>query len=176
VGLVTSRRLELVEFVRLELRSSDTLKSLKMIREDFKKEVNDLLQFTTMLSIFFISIIDILFKYANSTPQEVGSTQLKWIGAVMLLIICFLAFKMFNNHFSERVLKVSKILLFIEISLFIPVIFILSIYLNTITSYFALYSLKTSLIGMMVIPVFLLGSFMGLPDFYYKIHKKIFLR
>jgi hypothetical protein len=137
-------------------------------RKELIKEVDNLFQFTTTLSVFFITIIDILFRYANSTSEEMGKVELKWIFIVAILLICFLVFKIFKKYFSDRVLKITKFLLFAEIFFFIPPIIIIGQYLNTITSYFGYYSLIISLWSLIILPVLILISLFGFPNLFFR--------
>jgi len=123
---------------------------------ELKNEVGELLQFIITLNIFFISIIEILFRYVDSSMKQMTELELKWMASVAILIVCFLLFKIFKKSLSDFILKFSKTLILLDVFLFIIPLIILATQLNSITNYLSYYFLRFSLYGLVVLPIILL--------------------
>ncbi len=123
---------------------------------ELKNEVYDLLKFVITLNVFFLSIIETLFKYNDTPVKHISEIKLQWAASVAILICCFLMFKLLTKDFSSLFFKISKILLLLENFLFVPPLIILATDLNTITTYTSYYILTISLWGLVMIPIFIL--------------------
>jgi hypothetical protein len=127
--------------------------------EKITNDSDNLLQFTTMLSIFFVSIFDYLFKLdAGATSETIGKVEITWVQTVGVLIICFLIFKIFKKYHTTEALRVFNILNYIEIFFFVIPIFILGKYFNTIDSTFAAGLLTSSLKVLFYLPLLMFGT------------------
>lgn len=56
------------------------------------KEVDDLFKFVVMLQIFFISIIDLFFKFANNTVEQLSKTELEYGVIIAVFGILFIIY------------------------------------------------------------------------------------
>lgn len=120
------------------------------------RDIDSMFQFVITISIFLLTMIDVLFSSFSTNTEESGLTLFKLAIIPISLVISYLIFKIFKYSFKIWVISATNILLFLEIILI--VIFIATVMTtgNTVTTYSAYYTVKISSSGTMIIPIIIL--------------------
>lgn len=128
-----------------------------MYKNELIKESDSLIKFVTTLSIFFITVIDTLFKYANVDSQVTNENKMRWLIPAGILMLCILLFTILKNKIPLLLLKIIKALLLLEIFFYAVPVLIIGTNLNHITSYINYYSLMVFIWGLMILPIIIIG-------------------
>ena len=94
-------------------------------KQEILKEIDGLFQFVVMLQIFFISIIDLLFKITTDTSEQIVKVELEYSALIAVFLAAYVLFKIFGKRFPEIVLKISRWLLISIIIALIPVVYLI---------------------------------------------------
>lgn len=137
----------------------DTITFMKVklnTEKEIIQEVDSMFQFVIMISIFFLTFIDNLFKLANETSVLSGKVQMQWTNVLISLVISYVLFKIFRHKLSEKFIKLINILLFAQVVSVISAIIVVLKYQNQITSYIGYFTLKGSLYASILISFMIL--------------------
>ncbi len=117
-------------------------------------EIEGLFQFVVMLQIFFISIIDLLFRLTGNTVEQIVRPELQYGVMIAVFISAYLLIKIWGKHFSEWVLRLSKSLLLLEILSFVPIIILIgNLFNKQIGSEFFMMIFKLSMWILVFLPI-----------------------
>jgi hypothetical protein len=125
------------------------------LQKDVLIEIEGLFQFVVMLQIFFISIMDLLFKMTTDTSNQVIKVQLEYGALIAVFLSSYVLFKIFGKRFSQKILNISKWLLISIIISLIPLVFIIGIivYKTVIHSIFINIIFMLSMWALILIPI-----------------------
>jgi len=132
------------------------MQNITITKKDLVQDVDGMFQFVIMISIFFLTFIDNLFKLGSETPVQSGLVQMQWTNALIFLVIAYVLFRFFRFNLKDNFIKVTNFLLFTEVFSIVTTMTVVLKYGNNITSYIGYYILKISIWSAILVPIMIL--------------------
>ncbi len=128
------------------------MEDLAKTKLDLIHEVEGLFQTVITVSLFFLTVTNILFRIANTAPEQLADVELKWLSMPGAIILGYVMFRIFKKHYKSWILKFTNALLLAQIVCIAVITIVIVMNGEELRSYIAYYSLKISLWGAISLP------------------------
>jgi len=124
-------------------------------------EIDNRLQFVTVISIFFCTLLYSFFRSINRTDADSNKALTKWAGVAGAYLLNYLLFETFRSRMRVPVLKFVNVLTLLGMALFVLPIFVIATVDSTHWLPAELWLAQKSFIGIIVAPFAILFLFYG---------------
>jgi hypothetical protein len=124
-------------------------------RKELIADSESLFHLTISVSIFFLLVIELLYKSVDTPAVQIGAIQLSWANLPVFLLFSYIFFRICREKVGLWLLKGIRFLLIAHLAFIATAASVVTIYKNTIDSIPKFYTLFISLWGSILIPLIL---------------------
>lgn len=123
-------------------------------------KIKERLQFVIVLSLFFPTFLDVVFKQASNEVSKSNSALISWGAVIVLLILNYLFIEIMGDKekLQRRVVKIIDVLLLVNIAMFVPVLLIFVEVQYKVLPALYVFPFKAGILGIMAAPFLIFAT------------------